>query len=85
VEASVASANGAVTLAVSDEGPGIPGEQRERVFERFVRLAGGAASGSGLGLSIVSRIANLHGATMELGQGPGGRGLRVEVRFPAVD
>ncbi len=79
-----------VTLSVVDTGPGIPAAERERVFERFYRvtdvagtaLARGDAKGSGLGLSIVRRIAEAHGATIELGDGPDGRGLAVRVRFP---
>jgi len=49
---------GAHHLAVDDDGPGIPEDQRERVFERFVR---GGAQGSGLGLAIVAQQAQLHG------------------------
>ena len=71
-------------LSVADQGPGIPPEARARVTERFFRLPGTEASGSGLGLSIVERIAALHGATLALDEGAGGRGLRVEVAFPAA-
>ncbi|MGE5493293.1 MAG: ATP-binding protein [Actinomycetota bacterium] len=69
-------------LAVTDTGPGIPPEERERVFRRFHRLAGQMAEGSGLGLSIVARIAERHAARVELAEGDGGAGLRVAVRFP---
>ena len=69
-------------LRVSDSGPGIPESMRERVFERFFRLANANLPGSGLGLSIVQRIAETHGATFQLGIGLDGKGLRVEVRFP---
>jgi two-component system sensor histidine kinase QseC len=70
---------------VSDDGPGIEDDQVEQVFRRFHRgtqVAGTA--GSGLGLSIVQRIARLHGADIELGPGLDGRGLSVTVRFPPV-
>ena len=70
-------------LSVTDTGPGIPATERERVFDRFHRLAGQDTEGSGLGLSIVARIAERHGATVELGAGEGGKGLRVAVRFSA--
>ncbi|HJW25332.1 MAG TPA: ATP-binding protein [Rhodocyclaceae bacterium] len=70
-------------LTVADSGPGIPPAERERVFERFHRLAGQEVEGSGLGLSIVARIAQRHGAHIELGAGEGGAGLRVTVRFPS--
>jgi two-component system sensor histidine kinase TctE len=69
-------------LEVEDDGPGIPPELRERVFERFFRPAGGAGNGCGLGLAIVRDIAAGHGATVVLDSGSGGRGLRVTVLFP---
>jgi two-component system sensor histidine kinase QseC len=70
-------------LTVTDTGPGIPAAERERVFDRFRRLAGQEKEGSGLGLSIVARIAERHGATIRLADGEGGTGLRVGVEFPA--
>jgi two-component system OmpR family sensor kinase len=70
-------------LAVTDSGPGIPPEERARVFDRFYRRAGAAPPGSGLGLSIVKAIADAHGATLTLTGGPDGRGLRVIVSFPS--
>jgi two-component system sensor histidine kinase QseC len=69
-------------LRVADTGPGIAEELHERVFERFVRLGGGQLPGSGLGLSIVRRIAERHGAQIVLGTGLQGRGLAVTVIFP---
>ncbi|MCX7290994.1 ATP-binding protein, partial [Janthinobacterium sp.] len=69
-------------LRVADTGPGIAEDMRERVFERFVRLGGGQLPGSGLGLSIVRRIAERHGAQIVLGTGLQGRGLAVTVIFP---
>lgn len=69
-------------LSVVDSGPGIPVEERERAFDRFHRLAGQDIEGSGLGLSIVARIAELHGAKIALEDVPDGSGLRVTVRFP---
>ena len=70
-----------VTLEVTDNGPGIPVDDRERVFDRFYRRATDDTTGSGLGLAIVRRIAQRHRAAVELGEGPQGRGLRVSVRF----
>ena len=83
------SCGGAATgawLEVADDGPGIAPEERERVFERFYRAAGQKATGSGLGLSIVRRIAELHGATIRIlggedGGSEGGRGSRFRVEF----
>jgi two-component system sensor histidine kinase QseC len=71
------------TVSVSDSGPGIPAEERERVFDRFHRLAGQDKEGSGLGLSIVARIAARHRAKVRLAEGEGGVGLKVSVEFPA--
>lgn len=70
-----------VILEVQDQGPGVPPEEREQVLQRFHRLAGESTSGSGLGLSIVVRIAQLHQAKLELLEGADGRGLRVKVTF----
>lgn len=73
-----------VVLAVEDDGPGIPPEDRARVLERFYRRPGTRGGGAGLGLPIVAQIAEGHGATLRLLEGADGRGLRVELRFPAV-
>jgi len=70
-------------FSVADTGPGIPPDERERVFDRFYRGAAAADAGSGLGLSIVRRIADAHHARLHLDTPPGGSGLLVEVRFPA--
>ena len=72
-------------LRVADTGPGIAEELRERAFERFVRLVrpgGTQLPGSGLGLSIVRRIAERHGAHIVLDVGLEGKGLAVTVIFP---
>ena len=69
-------------LQVSDTGPGIPAEERSRVFDRFYRLPDAAAEGSGLGLSIVKQIADAQRAEVMLGDGDDGRGLKAIVRFP---
>ncbi|MGY6549114.1 MAG: sensor histidine kinase [Roseinatronobacter sp.] len=81
-------AAGQVVLTVDDDGPGIPGEAAEQVFERFVRLPQGArhapaATGCGLGLAIVRSIATAHGGAVCLGtrEGPG---CRVVFSLPAV-
>ena len=70
-------------LQVEDSGPGIPPDQREHVFERFVRLSEDTSGGCGLGLAIVRRIATQHGATIRIDDADSG-GTRVEVRFPAT-
>ena len=82
VTVSLGEEGEALVLRVSDQGPGIPVELRERVFERFVRLDGSRCHGSGLGLTIVERAAGQHGAEVQLLDGPDGVGLMVAVRFP---
>ena len=78
---SVAADDGACRLSVSDSGPGIPAAERESVLRRFHRLDQGTQPGSGLGLAIVARIAELHGAELELTEGEDGQGLRVSVAW----
>ena len=80
VAVALAQDRGGVVLSVADTGPGIPAELRQRVLERFYRAPGQGAEGSGLGLSIVRRIADIHGATLELADA--GPGLVVKVWFP---
>jgi signal transduction histidine kinase len=77
-----ASEKGA-TLAVTDNGPGIPEEQRERVLQRFVRLDDSRGTpGSGLGLSLVAAVAKLHDVDLELVDND--PGLRVTLTFKGV-
>jgi two-component system OmpR family sensor kinase len=83
VDVTVESTVGEARLTVSDDGPGIPPEERKRVFDRFYRRAGTVPSGSGLGLAIVKAIADTHRATLSLAEGPSGEGLAVSVTFPA--
>jgi signal transduction histidine kinase len=68
-------------LIVADNGPGIPADERERVFDRFYRSVGSSALGSGLGLAIVRTVAQRHGAEVTLADAAGG-GLLVRVCFP---
>lgn len=76
---------GHVVLRVIDNGPGIPEQLRARVFERFYRVIGSKSPGSGLGLSIVRQIADLHQATIALDAAPDGQGLQISVTFPKID
>ena len=69
-------------LSVTDTGPGIPVEERERVFDRFYRGPHTAAPGSGLGLAIVKRIASRHQARIDLREGESGAGLQATVCLP---
>ncbi|MDH5786324.1 MAG: ATP-binding protein [Chromatiales bacterium] len=61
VELAITTQDNQVTLSVSDSGPGIAEEERKKIFNRFYRLAGQEVEGSGLGLSIVQRVVELHG------------------------
>ena len=74
---------GHARLIVSDDGPGIPTEMRERIFERFVRGAGDQGGSFGLGLSIVRAVAESHGGTVRLESPPEG-GARFVVELPAA-
>jgi len=82
--AAVQTAEGPA-LEVIDNGPGIPVEERERVFDRFYRRAGTDVPGSGLGLAIVRSIAERHGARVALESGQGDRGLTARVVFRRAD
>lgn len=67
IELALREQDGAVVVTVSDQGPGIPEKDRERVQDRFVRLdASRNAPGSGLGLSLVRAVARMHGGTLTL-------------------
>lgn len=71
----------AVRLMVADNGPGVPPQEHERIFDRFYRVPGVGGRGSGIGLSLVSRIAQLHGTCVQVGEGLDGRGLAVWLDF----
>ncbi|MCL2769524.1 MAG: ATP-binding protein [Solirubrobacterales bacterium] len=79
-------AAGRVRFAVEDDGPGIPAEHRELVFDRFQRTDRArdrASGGTGLGLAIVRAIAEAHGGTVRAGQARGGGGgARIELELP---
>jgi two-component system sensor histidine kinase QseC len=70
-----------LSLSVSDDGPGLPAPERAKVSERFYRPMGTQSSGSGLGLSIVKRIAEVHRASMLIEPVRDEKGLRVTVTF----
>jgi two-component system, OmpR family, sensor histidine kinase QseC len=78
----IAEVDGACELIVEDDGPGVPAQQREGLGRRFFRGEARDAEGSGLGLSLVERIVELHRATIKYGESAGHRGLKVCIRFP---
>ena len=73
------------SLEVEDNGCGIHEDEREQVFERFYRSAGGSPEGCGLGLAIVREIAQGHGATASILSGANHCGTRVVIEFPSPD
>ncbi len=84
VDVELGETDGAVVLAVQDDGPGIPEADRERVFERFVRLETARphdVGGTGLGLAIVRTVAQRHHGTAVVA--PSARGARYVVRLPS--
>ena len=82
IEVEAQSEEGGVEISVSDHGPGIPEPDRARVLDRLVRLdSSRAVPGSGLGLSLVAAVAQLHGGTVELEDN--GPGLRCVLRLAA--
>ncbi len=87
IEIAVERRNGDAVLEVSDDGPGIPEDEREQIFSRFARLGGPgdviADAGTGLGLAIVRAVATSHGGSVRVGTSPAG-GARFTVSLPAT-
>jgi signal transduction histidine kinase len=71
-----------VCLEVADNGPGVPEAEHEAIFRRFHRVAGNGGRGSGIGLSLVAGIAQLHEAAIQTGTGLDGQGFSVRILFP---
>ena len=82
--AEVAGQPAQVYLAVEDDGPGVPVDERGRILQRFYRIAGSASDGSGLGLSIADEIARAHHSQLQIASARGGRGLCVSLLLRAV-
>ena len=81
VRVRIDSSADAIELGVCDEGPGIPTAEQARIWDRFYRVLGSGETGSGLGLSIVKQVADLHEAGIETTEGDNGKGLCVIVTF----
>jgi two-component system OmpR family sensor kinase len=91
VDVTVRADGDDAVLEVADDGPGVPEELRDRIFERFVRAQGDRGGSAGLGLSIVQAVARSHGGDVRLDGAPGGGAHfvvtlpRVPVREPAAE
>jgi signal transduction histidine kinase len=80
IRLSSRAANGQVLAAVSDDGPGVPADERDKVLRRFYRTSTARSTeGHGLGLSLVAAIVQLHGGILALDDAK--PGLQVELRF----
>ena len=84
VHVEIAAGDATALVWIRDAGPGISAEQRANIGRRFYRAPGTHAPGSGLGLSIVQRIIDLHRGTMRLESPPTGVGLQVSIELPRV-
>ena len=87
IEVAIGRSDRHAVLTVSDDGRGIPADERECVLQRFYRSASTEApdldaAGSGLGLSIVKRIIELHDGRLEIGSPATGKGVEIQVRLP---
>lgn len=84
IAVSVQREGGQLVLSVRDDGTGVAAQDLPRLAGRFFRVAGSNVEGSGLGLSLVERIARQYGGALEFGPGLNGKGLGVTVRFPLM-
>lgn len=85
VDVAAALAGPVLALTVSDQGPGIPEPDRERIFEKFYRvprLEDADTPGTGLGLALVREVAVIHGGTISVTSNEAGRGSRFTLELP---
>jgi signal transduction histidine kinase len=83
VELRVTVEDGRVALSILDRGPGMPEALIDRAGERFFRVPGTSVDGAGLGLSLVRRIADLHGGALIIANRQDGAGLQATIHLPA--
>jgi len=81
VQVSLSKTPDGATLRIADNGPGIPEEEKTRIFDRFYRIVGTNATGSGLGLSIVKTIAQRHNGTITVDKGLDDTGTAFNIVF----
>lgn len=82
VTVRMALCEGRPQLCVIDNGPGIPIDERPKVFERFYRGSATDAQGTGLGLAIVKEICDRHRIEISIGEGPDGKGMHIRLLWP---
>ncbi|WP_245427571.1 sensor histidine kinase [Pleomorphomonas carboxyditropha] len=85
VDLAVSGEGSRAVLRVTDDGPGVPAELRDRVFDRFFRLDPSGTEGSGIGLAIARNLVGHYGGAIRLEDNPAGSGLRVVVEWPLAD
>ena len=88
VETALSGENGFVIIEVRDEGPGVPSDERERIFEKYHQTrksSSGRGKGSGLGLAIVKKIIDLHGAEIRMEDRGEKQGSRFLIRMAAAE
>jgi len=86
ISCSISAEGDGFRLSVEDDGPGIPGDAREAVFRAFSRIDDSRSrdtGGSGLGLAVVARVAELHGGGASVDDSPELKGARFSIRWPA--
>jgi len=83
VDVTLRKDGSSLLLSVKDTGPGIPLQDRDKIFERFYRVAGNKVQGSGLGLAIVRQIVDRHGAVIDISAGENGMGAVFSIKFPS--
>lgn len=84
IELRTSTNNDNAIIDIADNGPGIPPEDRNRIFDRFYRSLGTKTSGTGLGLAIVKRIIDIHHGTIEVRDGLDGRGTTFRIVLPKL-
>jgi len=84
VEVRVSIADGDLTIAIADRGPGLPAEALPRVFDKFYRAPGASTGGTGLGLSIVKGFVEAHNGRIEAENRPGG-GAAFTITLPVTE
>ncbi|MGY1638547.1 sensor histidine kinase [Geodermatophilus sp. SYSU D00742] len=86
VDVSITADREGTAITVTDDGPGVPPEDRARLTQRFAQLdrTRGGGGGAGLGLAIVASVAAAHGGQVDIAEAPSGHGLSVTLRLPVV-